>query len=221
MRLPKFGRLVVAKRAPQRPLAAVGEFPQLLLVPADQRRDEQAGQAEIVVRLNRELHRGKQVLHRQRLVKMQAVDSRRRGHPPRTVAPRSAKQARRGCGPAPGRRPASAASPSKPAPAPPRSSAGFARRAPRHSGGRAARPSAPRPRRCRRRLFDGERLPQLDRARSIPVMRAVRWRRVLKRKRCRSDRLDHRIDHIEHRLRGAEAGSDRQVAEFLRAAADN
>ena len=62
------------KLAPQRPLPSIGQLPQLVLVPTDQRRYQQAGEAEIVVRLHRELHRREQVLHGEWLVEVQAVD---------------------------------------------------------------------------------------------------------------------------------------------------
>ena len=57
------------------PLPAVSQRTQLILVPADQRRNEQAREVEIVVGLHREAHRGEQVLDGQRLVQMQAVDA--------------------------------------------------------------------------------------------------------------------------------------------------
>ena len=60
------------------PRAAVGEVAQLLLVEADDRRDQQPGEVEIVVRLDREADRGEQILDRQRLRQMQPVDPRDR-----------------------------------------------------------------------------------------------------------------------------------------------
>ena len=52
------------QRGPQRAGAAVGEVEQRLLVEADDRRDQQPGQIEVVMRLNRERNSGEQVLDR-------------------------------------------------------------------------------------------------------------------------------------------------------------
>ena len=72
----------LAKRSPQRRfLAAVSEIEQLLLVPADQRRNEQIGEVQIVQRLDREAHRSKQVANRKRLGQEQPVDARDRHAP--------------------------------------------------------------------------------------------------------------------------------------------
>jgi hypothetical protein len=53
----------------------VSERAELVLVPADQRRNEEAGEAKVVVRLNRELDRGEQVLDHDRLVQVKPVDA--------------------------------------------------------------------------------------------------------------------------------------------------
>ena len=66
-----------------------------------------------------------------------------------------------------------------------------------------------------RRLFDGERLPKLDRPRSIKMMCSVRRRRFAQCERFRSDRLNHSVDDVEYRLRRAKARGDREVAEFV------
>ena len=63
---------------PQAPGARHGAVEQFLLRPADQRRDEQAGKAEIVVGLEHEADRREQVLYRQRRVEPQAIDPRHR-----------------------------------------------------------------------------------------------------------------------------------------------
>src|SRR6476659_5427194 len=63
-----------AQLAPKSSRAAEGERTQLLLVPADQRRNKKGRQTEIVPGLDGELHRRKKVLHRKRLVQVQAVD---------------------------------------------------------------------------------------------------------------------------------------------------
>ena len=49
---------------------------EVVLRPAEQRRDEQCGKVEIVERLHREAHRGDQILHRERLGQREAVDAR-------------------------------------------------------------------------------------------------------------------------------------------------
>ena len=66
--LPFVGTLT--ELAPERVSAAVRQLTKLVLAPAKQRRDQQACQAEIVARLNREADRGKEILHCNRLVKM-------------------------------------------------------------------------------------------------------------------------------------------------------
>jgi hypothetical protein len=48
---------------------------QLLLAPADQRRDQQRGEAEVVERLRGEAQRGHQVAHRERRAEPQPVDA--------------------------------------------------------------------------------------------------------------------------------------------------
>ena len=63
-----------AQLAPKRALAAVGESPETVLIPAEQRRDEQARQVQVIERLDREADGGEQVLDRERLVQMQPVD---------------------------------------------------------------------------------------------------------------------------------------------------
>ena len=45
---------------------AVPVIEQLLLAPSDERRDQQAGEAQIVERLRSEAQRGHQVFHRER-----------------------------------------------------------------------------------------------------------------------------------------------------------
>src|SRR5690348_14058582 len=65
-------------------------------------------------------------------------------------------------------------------------------------------------------ILDRECRPKLDRAGSVLVMRDVPRRRLGERKRPVAERADDRINDIEHRLRRAEAGSDRQVAELAR-----
>ena len=57
-------RCSAAQFAPKTGGPSKCELAQLVLIPADQRRDEKAGEAEIVVRLHRELYRSQQVLHR-------------------------------------------------------------------------------------------------------------------------------------------------------------
>src|SRR3954451_17014984 len=66
----------LAKLAPQGSAAVVSERSQLFLVEADQRRDEQASEVEVIVGLDGEAARGEQVLDGERLVQMQPVDSR-------------------------------------------------------------------------------------------------------------------------------------------------
>ncbi len=60
---------------PQLALAPVSEAVELILVPADQRRNQQAGKIEVVERLNGEADRRQQILDRQRLVQVQPVDA--------------------------------------------------------------------------------------------------------------------------------------------------
>ena len=61
--------------APKRTVAAVGQVAELVLVPADQRGDQQAGKAEVVVRLDGEPHRRDQVLHRERFMQLETIDT--------------------------------------------------------------------------------------------------------------------------------------------------
>ena len=56
-------------------VGAISEFQQLFLIPADQRRNQQASEAEVVERLRGEAQRGHQVLHRQRRTETQTVDA--------------------------------------------------------------------------------------------------------------------------------------------------
>src|SRR3546814_1973774 len=85
-RANRFGRHVAFARAQLLPqgatLAVVGKAEQIVLRPAEQRRDEQAREVEVVERLDREAHRREQVLHRERLRQRKAVDPRD-GHVPR------------------------------------------------------------------------------------------------------------------------------------------
>src|SRR5438046_7320053 len=71
MRILEF-RSALTKLAPQRTFASVSERAQLVLVPADQRRDQQTRKAQVIIRLDREFHGREQVLHGHRLVQMQA-----------------------------------------------------------------------------------------------------------------------------------------------------
>ena len=57
------------------PVAAEGGVEQLVLAPAEQGRDEQAGEIEVVERLGGEAGGGEQVLHRQRRRQQQPVDA--------------------------------------------------------------------------------------------------------------------------------------------------
>ena len=58
----------VAKRTPQSYLVPpVSEIEQLLLVPADQRRNQQIGKVQVVERLNGKRRGSKQVAHCERL----------------------------------------------------------------------------------------------------------------------------------------------------------
>ena len=67
--------------------------------PADQRRDQQAGEVEVVERLHREGDGGEQVLAPRAAWTGAAGRSPRPERPARTAARRSATRARRGCGP--------------------------------------------------------------------------------------------------------------------------
>ena len=72
----------IACRLQMRPqadtLRAAGALVQFVLGPPDQRRNEQAGEIEIVKRLEDEADRGEQILHRQRRVEPQPIDPRHR-----------------------------------------------------------------------------------------------------------------------------------------------
>src|SRR5690349_11473021 len=66
-------------------------------------------------------------------------------------------------------------------------------------------------------LRNRERLPQLDLAGPVLVMRAMPLRLLRERQPVKAKLPDHRIDHVEDRLGGAEARGNRQVAELARA----
>ena len=67
----------LAQHPPQRALfAAIGELEQLLLVPTEQRRDQQIGKVEVIERLHREGDGGEEIADRERFGQMQPVDTR-------------------------------------------------------------------------------------------------------------------------------------------------
>ena len=207
----------VPKLAPKRALAAVGERPQPVLVPAEQRRDEQAREAEVIVGLDRELDGGEQVLDRERLVQMQPVDAgdghSRREQPRHDERGELAAAAHQHEDVAGGERPPCRGQHRRLGDHLPNALGEMLGVAPVAQ----ADPALLALLRLVVEILDRERRPQLDFAGAVAMMGAVRRRRLGQRQRLVAERRDHRIDDIEHRLRRAEARRDRQVAELARA----
>ena len=76
----RFGPRRLLKSAPQRLFrwTRLGEPVEIVLVPADQRRDQQPGEVEVVERLDREGDRRDEVAHGERLLEVKPVDPRHR-----------------------------------------------------------------------------------------------------------------------------------------------
>ena len=200
------------KLRPQRTLPVIGQVQQLLLAPADQRRDQQVREVEIVERLNGKGHRCQQVAHRERLGKVQPVDPGHRN----ALCEQAGDNQRR-------QLPAAA-------------------NEDEDIAGRQRPPGAVEHWRLIQPALDlfgqtvgvdppllanpallaiiilagieDEGRQQLDRARSGRMMRPMLVRPVRQAHYRGADLIDYRIDRLEDRRRRAEAGVDRQVAEL-------
>ena len=191
----------------------MGEREQLLLVPAEQRRHQQAGEAEVVVRLHREADRGEQVLDRQRLVQVQAVDPGDRhaageqpGDDQRGQRAAAADQHHHVAG----RELAAGGGEDRAFLDQPLDSLGEVVGV---EPGAELDPALLAFLAAFVGLLGGERRPQLDLAGAVGMKGAVAVGELAKPHRFGLDVGDHRIDDVEDRLRRAEAGGDRQVAE--------
>ena len=201
-----------AKLLPQRLSGvAVGERIKVVLAPSQQRRNQQRGKVEIVERLNRKANRCNQILDDQWLVEMQPIDPGNRN--PGREQPRNDQ--RRKLGPAPdqdqyiprGDRQAGRGE---------RLAAVEDRLHPVRDMACVAAHPVVRP-----ALFVGiaafvvgnlklERRPELDLACAFGMKGTMRLGGFRESDLFVPEVLDHLVDEVEHRLRRAKAGADRQ-----------